>query len=184
VTQQLRALAHPLRLRLIESFAEGPRTTMQVASRLGEPPTRLYHHVNALERAGILKLVETRAVRGASEKYYELARKQIGAIKRENLTRSSRASMGSIATAVFDEARRELLAAMARPGALTPARAPMALRMILSLPPSQLPRARKRILAMLKQIRADCARAGRKKSAESIQWALTLGFAPTVPRAK
>src|SRR5438093_1274547 len=65
---QLRALAHPLRLRLFELFAETPRTTMQVAELLGQPPTRLYHHVNALERAGLLKLRETRQIRGAVEK--------------------------------------------------------------------------------------------------------------------
>jgi hypothetical protein len=31
---QLRALAHPLRLRMLELFAEGPRTTKQVAQLL------------------------------------------------------------------------------------------------------------------------------------------------------
>src|SRR5258706_7216648 len=66
---ELRALAHPLRLRLFELFAEAPRTTMQVAVVLGEPPTRLYHHVNALERAGLLRLRGARPNRGAIEKY-------------------------------------------------------------------------------------------------------------------
>ena len=37
----------------MELFAEAPRTTKQVAELLGEPPTRLYHHVAALERAGL-----------------------------------------------------------------------------------------------------------------------------------
>src|SRR5262245_41605335 len=78
-TQELRALAHPLRLRLVEEFAGTPRTTMQVPAAMGEPPTRLYHHVNALERAGILTLARTRQVRGTTEKYYEVARKQFGA---------------------------------------------------------------------------------------------------------
>src|SRR5690349_21306438 len=59
LTQELRALAHPLRLKLVEMFAGTPRTTMQVAVLMGEPPTRLYHHVNALERAGILHLEHT-----------------------------------------------------------------------------------------------------------------------------
>src|SRR6266516_3971012 len=77
VTQELRALAHPLRLRLLEHFGRGPRTTMQVAADMGEPPTRLYHHVNALERAGILKLARTRQVRGTTEKYFEVARKKL-----------------------------------------------------------------------------------------------------------
>lgn len=69
----LRAAAHPLRLRLLELFAQGARTTKQAAADLGEPPTRLYHHVHALERAGLVRLVETRAKRGTEEKYYELA---------------------------------------------------------------------------------------------------------------
>src|SRR5258706_12508749 len=70
VVAELRALAHPLRLKLFELFAEHPRTTMQVATLLGEPPTRLYHHVNALERAGLVRLRETRPNRGTIEKYY------------------------------------------------------------------------------------------------------------------
>src|SRR5580765_6603934 len=68
---EMRALAHPLRLRVLEVFAEAPRTTKQVADLLGEPPTRLYHHVAALERAGLLRLKETRRNRGTTEKWYE-----------------------------------------------------------------------------------------------------------------
>src|SRR5262245_32807602 len=71
---EMRALAHPLRLRICQALAERPRTTKQVAALLGEPPTRLYHHVHALERAGLLKLRETRQKRGTHEKYYELNR--------------------------------------------------------------------------------------------------------------
>src|SRR4051812_32721287 len=63
---QVRLLAHPLRLRLFEAFAIEPRTTRQVAQALGLAPTRLYHHVNALEEVGLLKLMETRRVRGAT----------------------------------------------------------------------------------------------------------------------
>src|ERR1051326_7711550 len=68
---QVRALAHPLRLRLLELFARQPRTAKQAAEVLGEPPTRLYHHVAALERAGLIRLKETRQNRGTTEKYYE-----------------------------------------------------------------------------------------------------------------
>ena len=158
MTLQLRALAHPLRLRLLESFAQGPLTTMQVATRLGEPPTRLYHHVNALERAGILRLVDTKPVRGTTEKYYEVARKQIGAVTGERLTPAARASIASMATTVFEEARQELVAALGRRESLTAATAPTALRMILDLPPSQLPMVRRRLKALLKAIRSDCSR--------------------------
>jgi DNA-binding transcriptional ArsR family regulator len=68
---QVRALADPLRVRIVEAMRKGPRTTKQVADAFGEKPTRLYHHVDALERAGILRLVGTRRNRGTLEKYYE-----------------------------------------------------------------------------------------------------------------
>jgi len=66
--EQVRALSHPLRLRLLELFKLQPRTAKQAAEVLGEPPTRLYHHVAALERAGLIRLRETRQNRGTTEK--------------------------------------------------------------------------------------------------------------------
>lgn len=68
--EQLKAIADPLRQRLLEQFHQQPATTKQVAERLGLKPTRLYHHVAKLERAGLIRLVETRPVRGTTEKYY------------------------------------------------------------------------------------------------------------------
>src|SRR3954447_5228118 len=76
---EMRALAHPLRLRILELFAETPRTTKQVADLLGQPPTRLYHHVAALERVGWLELRETRKNRGTIEKWYGTPAKRLGA---------------------------------------------------------------------------------------------------------
>ena len=183
VTQQLRALAHPLRLRLLEAFALGRRTTMQVAAQMGEPPTRLYHHVHALRRAGFLKRVDTRQVRGTTEKYIEIARKQIGNIRGEHLTAASRAPLTGIATAVLDEARAEFLAAIAAPSKLTRATAPVALRMLLTVPPSRLPGVRRRLLRALKDIQRDCKK-GAPRSTKAQQWALTLVLAPTVTAKK
>ncbi len=68
--EQLKAIADPLRQQLLEQFAIKPATTMQVAVTLGYQPTRLYHHVAKLENAGPIRLVETRPVRGTTEKYY------------------------------------------------------------------------------------------------------------------
>lgn len=181
-TQQLRALAHPLRLKLVEAFASGRRTTMQVAAELGEPPTRLYHHVNALERARILRLVDRRQVRGATEKYYELASKRIGSIRSKDITGATRTSLANVATAVFDEARAELLAAVANAESLTPATAPLALRMLISLPPSKMARVRRRILAVLEEVKREAKRS--RRDPDGKPWALTLGFAPTVKGAK
>jgi len=73
---QLKALADPLRQRLLTAFCCRPATTKQVAERLGEKPTRLYHHVDLLEKAGLIELVETRPNRGTLEKYYLTSARQ------------------------------------------------------------------------------------------------------------
>jgi DNA-binding transcriptional ArsR family regulator len=66
---QMKVLADPLRIRILELFCE-ERTTKQVAGILAQPPTRLYHHVAALERVGLIRLARTQQRRGALEKYY------------------------------------------------------------------------------------------------------------------
>jgi len=69
--QQLKAISEPLRLRMLDEFSRMPMTTKQVASILGEGPTRLYHHAELLERAGLIRQVRTRQNRGTIEKYYQ-----------------------------------------------------------------------------------------------------------------
>ena len=176
VTQELRALAHPLRLKLLEHFSGGPRTTMQVAAIIGEPPTRLYHHVNALERAGILRLKSTRQVRGTTEKYFEVAKRQFGIVRARDATPASSAALRGLATMVFDEARAELLAAITDPSGLTKDTAPIALRMLLKVPATHQKRVRRRIMATIKAIRRDLKDCDNKAAPG---WALTLGFSPT-----
>lgn len=67
---QIKLLAEPIRLRLLGAFGD-EKTTKQVAGELGEKPTRLYHHVAALERAGLIVLTRTAPNRGTTEKYYQ-----------------------------------------------------------------------------------------------------------------
>lgn len=179
-TQELRVLAHPLRLRLIEMFAGEPRTTMQVAALLGEPPTRLYHHVNALHRAGLLRLARTRKVRGTTEKYFTVARQRITAGVAAGNTPGSRATLRGMAAMVFDQARSELFAAMDEPATLTRETAPLLLRTVLAIPPSHQARVRRRIMAAIAGVQRDLKGCD---DPAAPQWTLTLGFAP-VPVAK
>ena len=67
---QIKILADPLRVRILEELALDERTTKQVAERLGEKPTKLYHHVEAMERVGLIRMTRTRQNRGTLEKYY------------------------------------------------------------------------------------------------------------------
>jgi len=110
--EQMRVLADPLRLRLLETFAERPATTKQVAVLLGEKPTKLYHHVDALERIGFLKLVETRQNRGTIEKYYEPIARQF-TVKHDLLSNTgangeTRTNLISIITYALEETASEI----------------------------------------------------------------------------
>lgn len=68
---QIKALADPLRQQILGAFVTEPRTTKQVAAILGQPPTRLYHHVDQLERVGLIELVMTKPKRGTTERYFQ-----------------------------------------------------------------------------------------------------------------
>lgn len=61
---QLRALAHPLRLQLLQVLhAEGPATASQLARRLGESSGATSYHLRALYRAGMVEEAEQRNAR-------------------------------------------------------------------------------------------------------------------------
>ncbi len=74
--KQLKALSDPLRRRILECFSAAPVTTKQVADQIGENPTKLYHHVEKLLKAGLIELVETKQNRGTIERYYQAAAKK------------------------------------------------------------------------------------------------------------
>jgi DNA-binding transcriptional ArsR family regulator len=69
------ALLHPERLRILMEFAGGgARTATALHEALGDVSSAtLYRHLALLEGAGILSVRETRRVRGAQEKVYELS---------------------------------------------------------------------------------------------------------------
>ena len=75
--QQLRALADPLRQRIFECLADGPRTVKVVADSLGVKLTSLYHHFRVLERAGLIKKVRSRKIRGTVERHYQAVAQRI-----------------------------------------------------------------------------------------------------------
>src|SRR5947209_7070693 len=61
---ELRALAHPLRLQLLQVLhAEGPATASQLARRLGESSGATSYHLRALHRAGMVEEAEQRNAR-------------------------------------------------------------------------------------------------------------------------
>lgn len=75
---EVRALAHPLRLRIIRLCLDGPLTNRQIAERLNEEAATVLYHVRTLERNGFLvRQAERRGRRGAREIPYLSTRKSI-----------------------------------------------------------------------------------------------------------
>jgi DNA-binding transcriptional ArsR family regulator len=179
---QIRALADPLRLRILGALSGPPRTTKQVAGVLGEKPTKLYHHVAALERVGLVRLKQTRGVRGATEKYYQAvaARFQVAAAAlstppgRPEAPPDVRAMLESI----LDTARDELLAnlrpdATPRPG---PADAPLLARVVVRGSRRKIQAVHRRVLRWIEQLRAAEPQGPPEEG--DLSYALTVVFSP------
>jgi DNA-binding transcriptional ArsR family regulator len=66
-----KALADPLRIRLLEWLAEAPRSARELSDCVGLPADRLYYHLAQLEQAKLIEIVEYRPLsRGRVERVY------------------------------------------------------------------------------------------------------------------
>ena len=73
---EARALAHPLRLRILRLCLDEALTNRELASRLEEQPATVLYHVRTLARTGFLVAeAERRGRRGAREIPYRATRK-------------------------------------------------------------------------------------------------------------
>jgi DNA-binding transcriptional ArsR family regulator len=73
---EARALAHPLRLRVLRLCLDEARTNRELADRLGEDPATVLYHVRTLVRNGFLAAEpERRGRRGAREIPYRATRR-------------------------------------------------------------------------------------------------------------
>jgi DNA-binding transcriptional ArsR family regulator len=68
--EEIAAYLHRTRMAVLDALRDGPATVTQVATRLGVHPANLTRHVRALERAGLIALVEKRDTGRNLEKYY------------------------------------------------------------------------------------------------------------------
>lgn len=69
-TDQYKALANPLRRRIIDLATQRPATVAEFAAALQRPPGTVAHHVHVLVAADLLHVVRTRQVRAVTEHVY------------------------------------------------------------------------------------------------------------------
>ncbi|MFI6418247.1 ArsR/SmtB family transcription factor [Streptomyces sp. NPDC050842] len=75
--EQLRAVSNLTRHRIMAVLRFEPATITQIAARVGLAKGSSSYHVRLLERAGLVKVVRTRKVRGVTERYYAMAARSI-----------------------------------------------------------------------------------------------------------
>jgi DNA-binding transcriptional ArsR family regulator len=67
----VRAISHPVRMRLLAVLEKEPASPKMLAERLAMPLGTIAYHVRTLRSLGLLELVDTKQRRGAVEHYYQ-----------------------------------------------------------------------------------------------------------------
>src|SRR5262245_495983 len=101
--EEFKAMAHPLRLRILRWCLHEARTNKEIADHFGKDPATTLHHVRLLVRTGFLVAEPPRAgARGALEKPYRATGKTW------NLSLARREDQNVEMLAIVDALRDEL----------------------------------------------------------------------------
>jgi DNA-binding transcriptional ArsR family regulator len=102
----LKALSHPVRARALTVLNQRIASPSELASEQDEPVGYVAYHVRVLHELGMIELVKTRQVRGATEHFYRSTAKPYldddfwGRLSLDSRTGISLASIGSLNSAV------------------------------------------------------------------------------------
>ncbi len=107
----LRVISDPLRSQIYDLCADRPHTVREIAGKLGLSPTRLYYHINLLEKHGLILVDETRRVGNLIEKRYRsvAARLEIDDSLFTIETRQGQEDFFTLVSSVLDSTRDDLL---------------------------------------------------------------------------
>ena len=88
--ETLKVVSDPLRMRIMDNIGLANqlgelRTVKQLSDEVDTPPSKLYYHINMLEKHGLIKVAETQIVSGIIEKHYQITAHSI-TIDRELLS--------------------------------------------------------------------------------------------------
>lgn len=179
---QLKAVSDPLRLEILETLLKEALTVKQVADRLGQPPTKLYYHVKALEKIGVVTIVETRVKSGIIEKYYRASAQSLKVDRQLFRAKGGDAFetvLGVVFDATVDDLRRSRAAGLLRlSGDPDVESSNVAIsRTLLNLPPAAVPKAIAKLNALAKEWDYP-------EHPEDVDYGFTFAFYPRVTPAK
>ncbi|GAA1667554.1 hypothetical protein GCM10009765_16260 [Fodinicola feengrottensis] len=81
--EQFKALGHSFRQRLLFALGQQPATISQLAKILSARKGNVDHHLKVLRDAGLVRIAETRTVRGGTEHYYQRSSRRIRVLSPE-----------------------------------------------------------------------------------------------------
>jgi DNA-binding transcriptional ArsR family regulator len=112
ITQQLaKALAHPLRVRILSSLSKGISSPNQLAQELDEPLGNVSYHVKTLLEYDCVELVKTEPRRGAVEHFYRATERAFFSAKDwEKIPASARKGINGV---ILEAIGQDAVAAMA-----------------------------------------------------------------------
>jgi DNA-binding transcriptional ArsR family regulator len=110
----IKAMGHPLRMRILAAFNAGERSPRELATELGEPLGNVSYHVRMLVDLGLLELVRTTQKRGALEHHYVLAARPV--ISDVTWSRLPGQLKATVTRSVLDDVGRDVAEAAAAGG--------------------------------------------------------------------
>ncbi|MBB6452651.1 putative ArsR family transcriptional regulator [Salirhabdus euzebyi] len=68
--QQQKLITSAIRIQILHTLIDKPMTAKQVAEKLGKSNGSIHYHMQLLYEGDLLKLVDTKNIRGTTEKYF------------------------------------------------------------------------------------------------------------------
>ena len=183
--ETLKVVTNPVRTQVLMSLAR-PQTVKQVAEKLGLPPSKLYYHVNLLEKHGLIAVVEKRVVSNIIEKVYcaTAVNFEVDPALLSLSEGEGRESANSLIVSVLDQTRNELLRAiqiraLESAKGESPRRPAAVSRALCIIPEPRVAEFQERIEALLKDFQAADVE---DVQGEGLQpYAMTVVFYPHFP---
>lgn len=177
--ETLRVLTDPLRLHILELLAE-PHTVKEIAPKLAIGKTKLYYHINLLEKRGIIRVVSTRLVSGIVEKRYQVTALRFRPVKELLQGTSEGQTLGlTLFDTIWDAARTQFTRSLQQghiAGATdSKANKLMLSHMVVSLTEEQADAFGARFAALLEELKQYESAAS---SAQTRPYTLTIAFFP------
>lgn len=107
---KLRVIADPLRSFVLYSLVPEAKTVRRLAEEVGCPKTRLYYHLEQLEKHGLVFVERTRRVSGIIEKSYRASARDwvLDRTRVDPRAAPGRARVDALLAFVFDQTRLEI----------------------------------------------------------------------------